>query len=137
MQTKSGCFRIPLLLLRNGWWLMGGERECKGERECNVEVFVRAENEFGSTPLRFVVFVLSLLSSPLSLSPSPSFSRQMLTMSSCTFSTYFFLVVDPLSICLYKELYYRHIYSKLTPTVQQRADSFQNYCDLFNHILGT
>lgn len=43
---------------------------------------------------------------------------------------------DPLFLTLYKELYYRHIYSKLTPTLQQRFESYENYCDLFNYILG-
>ena len=44
-----------------------------------------------------------------------------------------------LSICpdeqvllLYKELYFRHIYAKLTPTVDDKFDSFQTYVDLFN-----
>jgi len=38
---------------------------------------------------------------------------------------------------LYKELYYRHIYAKLTPTLEQRFESFENYCDLFNFILNS
>ncbi|KNC85232.1 hypothetical protein SARC_02567 [Sphaeroforma arctica JP610] len=37
---------------------------------------------------------------------------------------------------LYKELYYRHIYAKLNPTLEQRFESFENYCDLFNYILN-
>lgn len=43
---------------------------------------------------------------------------------------------DPLFLTLYKELYYRHIYAKLAPTVDQRFESYENYCDLFNYILG-
>jgi len=40
---------------------------------------------------------------------------------------------------LYKELYYRHIYARVQggPTVEQRFESYQNYCDLFNFILST
>lgn len=39
---------------------------------------------------------------------------------------------------LYRELYYRHLYSKLPNqlTVDHRFESYENYCDLFNQILG-
>lgn len=39
---------------------------------------------------------------------------------------------------LYKELYFRHIYAKVTPgpTLDQRIESYYNYCDLFNLMLG-
>lgn len=45
---------------------------------------------------------------------------------------------DTVFLILYKELYYRHIYARVTgcPTVDQRFQSFYNYCDLFNHILN-
>lgn len=43
---------------------------------------------------------------------------------------------DPVFTILYKELYYRHIYAKLTPTFEDRSNSFQNYCELFNYILS-
>lgn len=39
-------------------------------------------------------------------------------------------------LVLYKEMYFRHIYAKLRPSVYDRFDSFQNYIDLFNIILG-
>jgi len=39
-------------------------------------------------------------------------------------------------LVLYKELYFRHVYSVLQPSVDDRFDSFQNYIDLFNIILG-
>lgn len=39
-------------------------------------------------------------------------------------------------LVLYKELYFRHIYSKLSPTVINRFDSFINYTCLFNILLG-
>lgn len=37
---------------------------------------------------------------------------------------------------MYRELYYRHIYSRLTPTIEHRFHSYENYCDLFNYILS-
>jgi len=40
---------------------------------------------------------------------------------------------------LYKELYFRHIYARVQggPSIEQRFESYQNYCDLFNYILST
>ncbi len=40
---------------------------------------------------------------------------------------------------LYKELYYRHIYARVTggPTIEQRFESYYNYCNLFNYILSS
>ena len=46
---------------------------------------------------------------------------------------------DPLFITLYRELYYRHLYSKMSQThltLDHRFASYDNYCDLFNYILG-
>lgn len=37
---------------------------------------------------------------------------------------------------LYRELYFRHIYTRMVPTLDDRFDSFQNYIDLFNTLLG-
>jgi len=42
---------------------------------------------------------------------------------------------DQQFLLLYKELYYRHIYSKLQPTLEQRIESWANYCDIFNLLL--
>jgi len=42
---------------------------------------------------------------------------------------------DILFLTLYKELYYRHIYSRLKPSVEDRIGSYHNYCELFNYIL--
>jgi len=42
---------------------------------------------------------------------------------------------DQQFLLLYKELYYRHIYSKLQPTLEQRIESWLNYCDIFNLLL--
>ena len=38
---------------------------------------------------------------------------------------------DHVFCLLYKEMYYRHIYARLQPTLQQRCDSWENYCNLF------
>lgn len=44
----------------------------------------------------------------------------------------------PVFMILYKELYFRHIYARIAggPTLEQRFNSFYNYCDLFNYILS-
>ncbi|KAJ2892912.1 hypothetical protein IWW38_003042, partial [Coemansia aciculifera] len=42
-----------------------------------------------------------------------------------------------LFLILYRELYFRHIYSRLHPSLETRFQSFENYCDLFNHILNS
>lgn len=44
---------------------------------------------------------------------------------------------DSVFICLYKELYYRHVYNKLQPTLKDREDSYRNYADLFNYLLNS
>ena len=43
---------------------------------------------------------------------------------------------DQQFLLLYKELCYRHIYAKLQPTLEQRFDSWTNYCDIFNLLLS-
>ncbi|KAG1650108.1 Eukaryotic translation initiation factor 3 subunit L [Nymphon striatum] len=44
---------------------------------------------------------------------------------------------EQIFLILYKELYYRHIYAKVQggPTLEQRFESYFNYCNLFNCIL--
>lgn len=37
---------------------------------------------------------------------------------------------------LYRELYYRHIYARLKPTLEHRFDSYSNYCELFSYLLA-
>jgi len=37
---------------------------------------------------------------------------------------------------LYKELYYRHVYAKTVPTIEQRFESYYNYCALFNLLVS-
>lgn len=44
---------------------------------------------------------------------------------------------DHVFCLLYKEIYFRHIYAKLTPTLEQRCESWDNYCQLFSAILRT
>lgn len=44
---------------------------------------------------------------------------------------------DHVFITLYMELYYRHIYARMQPNLEQRYGSFYNYCDLFNYILNS
>lgn len=39
-------------------------------------------------------------------------------------------------IIFYKELYFRHIYAKCQPTIEQRFESYANYCALFNLLLN-
>ncbi|KAI8850621.1 RNA polymerase I-associated factor PAF67-domain-containing protein [Chytridium lagenaria] len=46
------------------------------------------------------------------------------------------LYENQIFLILYKELYYRHVYSKLQPTLEDRLASYANYCDLFNFILN-
>jgi translation initiation factor 3 subunit L len=45
-------------------------------------------------------------------------------------------MIDQVFLTLYRELYYRHIYARLSPSLQDRFHSYENYCDLFNYILS-
>ena len=42
---------------------------------------------------------------------------------------------EPLPKLLYKELYYRHMYSRLSPTLADREESWNNYLALFAKLL--
>lgn len=42
---------------------------------------------------------------------------------------------DAVFLLLYNELYYRHLFSKMIPSLAQRVDSWQNYCNLFEAFL--
>eukprot|EP01118_Nematostelium_gracile_P019298 TRINITY_DN8905_c0_g1_i1.p1 TRINITY_DN8905_c0_g1~~TRINITY_DN8905_c0_g1_i1.p1 ORF type:complete len:493 (+),score=96.24 TRINITY_DN8905_c0_g1_i1:95-1573(+) len=44
---------------------------------------------------------------------------------------------EPFFALLYKELYYRHLYAKLIPTLEQRVESWNNYHQLFTQLLGS
>ena len=43
---------------------------------------------------------------------------------------------DHVFCLLYKEMYYRHLYARLTPTLDQRIQSWETYCQLFGIILN-
>lgn len=45
---------------------------------------------------------------------------------------------DQVFLILYKELYYRHVYARVQsgPSLEQRFESYYNYCNLFNYILN-
>ena len=43
---------------------------------------------------------------------------------------------DEVFMVLYKELYYRHINTRLQPSLAQRVYAWENYSDLFYHLLG-
>ncbi|KAK1924364.1 RNA polymerase I-associated factor PAF67-domain-containing protein [Papiliotrema laurentii] len=44
---------------------------------------------------------------------------------------------DQLFLTLYRELYFRHVYAKLQPTVDDRFQSYENICELFNYLLNS
>lgn len=44
---------------------------------------------------------------------------------------------DPKFLLLYRELWYRHVYSRLTPDGEDRFQSYDNYCDFFNYVLNS
>ena len=45
-------------------------------------------------------------------------------------------MVDQLFLTLYRELYFRHVYAKLEPNVDDRFQSYENICELFNLLLS-
>ncbi|KAF8664118.1 hypothetical protein AX16_000808 [Volvariella volvacea WC 439] len=44
---------------------------------------------------------------------------------------------DPIFLILYRELYYRHVYSRLQPDIHDRFLSYENSCELFNYLLNS
>ncbi|KAG9023596.1 hypothetical protein FS837_005699, partial [Tulasnella sp. UAMH 9824] len=44
---------------------------------------------------------------------------------------------DPIFLILYKELYFRHVYSRLSPNIDDRFHSYENSCELFNLLLNS
>lgn len=42
---------------------------------------------------------------------------------------------DQTFLLLYNELYSRHLFSRASPTLAQRLDSWNNYCSLFQHFI--
>ena len=49
---------------------------------------------------------------------------------------FFFSFADPIFLILYRELYYRHVYSRLQPNIDDRFHSYENSCELFNYLLS-
>ena len=43
---------------------------------------------------------------------------------------------DQIFLILYRELYYRHVYSRLSPDIDDRFHSYENSCELFNYLLS-
>ncbi|RPD65447.1 hypothetical protein L226DRAFT_530970 [Lentinus tigrinus ALCF2SS1-7] len=44
---------------------------------------------------------------------------------------------DQIFLVLYRELYYRHVYSRLSPDIDDRFHSYENSCELFNYLLNS
>ncbi|PWZ03232.1 eukaryotic translation initiation factor 3 subunit L [Testicularia cyperi] len=44
---------------------------------------------------------------------------------------------DQKFLTLYRELWYRHVYSRLSPDGEDRFHSYDNYCDFFNYVLNS
>jgi len=42
---------------------------------------------------------------------------------------------DHVFCLLYKELYFRHLFARLTPSLEHRLESWANYCELFSVVL--
>ncbi|KAJ3997162.1 RNA polymerase I-associated factor PAF67-domain-containing protein [Lentinula boryana] len=40
-------------------------------------------------------------------------------------------------LVLYRDLYYRHVYSRLHPNIDDRFHSYENSCELFNYLLNS
>jgi hypothetical protein len=59
--------------------------------------------------------------------PSSSIFRRRLTR----------VLADDVFLTLYRELYFRHVYARLQPDLDDRFHSYDNYCSLFNLILNS
>ena len=46
------------------------------------------------------------------------------------------MLLDQIFLILYRELYYRHVYSRLQPNIDDRFHSYENSCELFNYLLS-
>lgn len=46
------------------------------------------------------------------------------------------LCTDQVFLTLYRELYFRHVYARLQPTIDDRFQSYENICELFNYLLS-
>lgn len=43
---------------------------------------------------------------------------------------------DPTFLVLYKQLYFRHLFSKMQPGFEMKVQSWQNYCEIFDGVLN-
>ncbi|KAF5366211.1 hypothetical protein D9758_005722 [Tetrapyrgos nigripes] len=55
----------------------------------------------------------------------------------CAFDEELMDIPDPIFLILYRELYYRHVYSRLQPNIDDRFHSYENSCELFNYLLNS
>lgn len=66
--------------------------------------------------------------------------RRCVILSSFPLKIKKFLIHDPIPdqifLILYRELYYRHVYSRLQPDIDDRFHSYENSCELFNYLLS-
>lgn len=77
------------------------------------------------------------LSGPRRRSLLPSLTKVRYTRLVCFLLTYFLQIhTDQLFLILYRELYYRHVYSRLQPDIDDRFHSYENSCELFNYLLS-
>lgn len=44
---------------------------------------------------------------------------------------------DSKFLMLYRELWFRHVYSRLSPDGEDRFSSYDSYCDFFNYVLNS
>ncbi|KAL7409419.1 eukaryotic translation initiation factor 3 subunit 6 [Mrakia frigida] len=44
---------------------------------------------------------------------------------------------DPIFLALYRELYFRHVYARLRPNIDDRFHSYEASCELFNFLLNS
>ncbi|KAJ3840745.1 RNA polymerase I-associated factor PAF67-domain-containing protein [Lentinula raphanica] len=63
--------------------------------------------------------------------PEPEIIAPLLSSSEATEDQIHIFLV------LYRDLYYRHVYSRLQPNIDDRFHSYENSCELFNYLLNS
>jgi hypothetical protein len=66
----------------------------------------------------------------------PPRQRRCVTPASLFIRFFLYNRIDQLFLILYRELYYRHVYSRLQPDIDDRFHSYENSCELFNYLLS-
>ncbi|MED6206297.1 hypothetical protein PIB30_025358 [Stylosanthes scabra] len=61
---------------------------------------------------------------------SPTASSRTLPISSIDVGAHY-VNNDHIFCLLYPEMWFHHLYARLTPTLRQKIDSWDNYCSLF------